>query len=377
MKRGWVKTRFGGTIGFVRFSGCAGLGLVVLSTVGACSDQSGAEARTASALPLPPSAGLAGGELPNVFAKIGSESITFADVRLRVGDELDQLEAKYRRDRYKLADAALQQMVHERVLTAAAREKGKTVDELLLGEGGSLEPTDADVSSWYEANKARLGGQPFEQLKPRIVDYLRLERRDTAIQKVVNRFEKDGKLSIYLEPYRASFNNAGSPSKGALNAPVTLVEFSDFQCPYCRGFVPTLKQVETTYRDRVRIVYRQYPIPSLHPFAPKAAEASLCAHEQGKFWELHDLMFMEQDRLSVDELKSKATRLGMDRGKFDSCLDSGRFAQQVQNDVREGTRAGVTGTPAIYINGVLLEGGAVAFDAVARALDSELDRAKR
>ena len=197
------------------------------------------------------------------------------------------------------------------------------------------------------------------------------------MQKVVDRYQNAGKLTIYLEPYRATLNNAGAPSKGSSDSRVTLVEFSDFQCPYCRGFVPTLKRVETTYRDRVRIVYRQYPIPSLHPHAAKAAEASLCANEQGKFWDLHDLMFMEQDRLSVDDLKAKATRLGMDRAKFAACLDGGKFAQQVENDVREGTRAGVNGTPAVYVNGVLVEGGAASYEAVARALDAELARAKR
>jgi protein-disulfide isomerase len=294
-----------------------------------------------------------------------------------VGDELDQLESKYRRDRYKLTDATLQDMVRDRVLTEAAREQGKTIDEMLLGGAGSLEPSDTDVRTWYDANKARLGGQTLDQLRSRIVDYLRLERRRAAMQKVVDGYQKSGKLVVYLQPYRATFNNVGAPSKGASNSPVTLVEFSDFQCPYCRGFVPTLKRVETEYRDRVRIVYRQYPIPSLHPNASKAAEASLCANEQGKFWELHDLMFVEQDRLSVDDLKTKAQRLGMDRARFDACLDSGKFAQQVDNDVREGTRVGVNGTPAVFVNGVLVDGGAASFETVARALDDELNRVKR
>jgi protein-disulfide isomerase len=312
-----------------------------------------------------------------VLATVGGERITLGDVRREVGDELDQLATRYQQDRYKLTNAALQGMVRDRVLREAAKEQGRTIDEMLLTEAGSIEPSDADVAGWYQANKERLGGQSLDDLRSRIVEFLRTERKRAAAVKVEDRFIKAGKLAIHLEPYRVPLRNDGAPSIGPANSPVTLVEFSDFQCPFCRGFVPTLKRIEDAYRNRVRIVYRQYPIPSLHPFAQKAAEASLCANEAGKFWEMHDLLFQEQDRLSVDDLKAKAARLGIDRPKFDACLDSGRLASRVAEDVREGTRAGVTGTPALFVNGVVVEGGAVGFDAVARALDAELARVKR
>lgn len=158
-------------------------------------------------------------------------------------------------------------------------------------------------------------------------------------------------------------------------AAVTLVEFSDFECPFCRRFASVLKQIETDFRSKVQIVFRQNPIPSIHPFAFKAAEASLCAHEQGKFWQLHDLMFSENDRLAVGELKEKAGRVGLDQKKFDACLDSGRYREQVEKDMAEGARIGVTGTPALYINGVMLEGGAVPYKTVADAIQKEMDHA--
>jgi protein-disulfide isomerase len=311
-----------------------------------------------------------------LLATLGGERITLRDVRREVGDELDQLTTRYEQDRYRLTDGALQTMVRERVLRAAAKEQGRTVDEVLLTEAGSIEPSDADVTGWYQANKERLGGQSLDDLRSRIVDFLRTERKRAAVVKVEQRFIEAGRLAIYLEPYRVRLHNDGAPSIGPANSPVTLVEFSDFQCLFCRGFVPTLKRIEDVYRSRVRIVYRQYPIPSLHPFAQKAAEASLCANEAGKFWEMHDLLFQEQDRLSVDDLKAKATRLGIDRPKFDACLDSGRLASRVAEDVREGTRAGVAGTPALFVNGVVVDGGAVGFDALAKAIDAELARAK-
>jgi protein-disulfide isomerase len=155
---------------------------------------------------------------------------------------------------------------------------------------------------------------------------------------------------------------------------VTLIEFSDFQCPFCRQFAPTIHQINKNYGDKIQIVYRQYPIPSLHPFAFKAAEASLCAHEQGKFWGLHDMMFAEQERLTVTDLKDKAGRLGMDKAKFTSCLDTGKYTEQVQRDMQEAVRAGATGTPAIYVNGVEVPGGAVPYNTIAAAIERELAR---
>jgi protein-disulfide isomerase len=179
---------------------------------------------------------------------------------------------------------------------------------------------------------------------------------------------------VNFQPYRLTFQNEGAPALGKEGAPVTLVEFSDFQCPFCNRFAPTLKQVEKNFGDKVHIVYRQYPIASLHPFAFKAAEASLCAHEQGKFWEMHDILFGEQSKLAVTDLKEKAHRIGLDQKKFDTCLDTGRYVEQVQKDMKEGTRVGVTGTPAVFINGAELKGGAVPYETVAEAIQQELAR---
>jgi len=121
-------------------------------------------------------------------------------------------------------------------------------------------------------------------------------------------------------------------------------------------------------------VYCQYPIESLHPFALKAAEASLCANDQGKFWQLHDAMFADQTRLAVNDLKLTARRLGLDGTEFDNCLDSGRHAAQVQNDLKEGQRVGLTGTPTMFINGIIVDGGAVGFSVLEGLIEHELSR---
>jgi len=350
----------------------AAAALLALSiSTGACSEQPAEAAQPAAAANAP----AAGADLPEVLATIGSEQITMADVRARAGGQLEQIEGTYQRQRTRFVESMLQSMLRERTLVAEAEKQGKTVERLVLEEaGGSFEPNDIEINAWYEDNQGRVGGRTLEQARPQIVNLLSSQRRREATEKLEARLNRENDVTIHLQPYRVTLNNEGAPTAGKEDAAVTLVEFSDFQCPFCARFVPTLKQIEAAYGDRVKIVYRQYPIASLHPNAFKAAEASLCAHEQGKFWQIHDLMFQEQAQLSVRELKVMANRLGMDQAKFDSCLDSGRYAEQVQNDLAEGSRAGMTGTPALFVNGIEIPGGAVPYETVARALDRELAR---
>jgi protein-disulfide isomerase len=175
------------------------------------------------------------------------------------------------------------------------------------------------------------------------------------------------------EPTRVKVATTG-PAKGPANAPVTIVEFSDFQCPYCGRLSPTLKQVEQKYGDKVRLVYRQYPLP-FHRFAQKAAEASLCANDQGKFWQMHDAIFADQQALEVAQLKSKATDLGLNTEQFNQCIDLGRHAAAIQADVKDGAAAGVTGTPALFVNGRLIL-GAVPLEQITSVIDDELKRAE-
>jgi protein-disulfide isomerase len=124
----------------------------------------------------------------------------------------------------------------------------------------------------------------------------------------------------------------------------------------------------------VRLVFRQYPLESIHPQAWKSAEASLCAREQGKFWELHDAMYGDQKLLAVPDLKSTAARLGMDADRFNQCLDTGKYEDAIRADVRAGEAAGITGTPALFVNGRLVPGGAAAYEVFAKIIDDELAR---
>jgi len=149
------------------------------------------------------------------------------------------------------------------------------------------------------------------------------------------------------------------PSLGSENAPITIVEFSDFQCPYCARFEQdTFPELKSRYIDTglVKIVFRDFPLTSIHQYAQKAAEASECADEQDKFWEYHDLLFSNQNALEVSSLKGYAFSIGLDTQQFDSCLDSGKYKDEVQKDMEDGISYGVTGTPAFFVNGKLLTG---------------------
>ena len=257
-------------------------------------------------------------------------------------------------------------------------KSGKSVDEMIAAEAGpsGFEPSDAEIGAWYKDNASRVGNRSLDQVRSQVADLLRTEKRKAAEQKLQDRINADRKVTVAYQPYRLQFDNAKAPTFGKPDAPVTLVEFSDFQCPFCRAAAPALRQVENKFGDKVQIVYRQFPIPSLHPNAFKAAEASLCANEQGKFWEMHDVMFEDQTKLAVSDLKQTARKLGMDGKKFDACLDTGRYVEQVQNDQRDGQRIGVSGTPAIYINGVLVDGGSVPFSTLEAKIQKELQRGK-
>jgi predicted DsbA family dithiol-disulfide isomerase len=270
---------------------------------------------------------------------------------------------------------ALDALLRERVVGGEAARRGLTLDQLVVAEaGGSLEPTEADVTQWFGENEARLGGRTLPELRPQIADFLRTQRREQALAELERRLHRERGVVIHFEPSRVALELDGAPSLGAADAPVTLVEFSDFQCPYCRTFYPRLYQLEREFRGELRIVFLQFPLTSIHPHAFKAAEASLCAHDQGRFWQLHDAFFEGQQELALPQLKEKARQVGLAAQSFDTCLDSGKHSARVQAELDQGMKAAVSGTPAIFVNGSFLEGGALPYEALAGAVQRELLR---
>jgi protein-disulfide isomerase len=308
-----------------------------------------------------------GAEAP--LAVIDGKPVSRAEVEASAADQFRALEREYTKNRTALTESSLQRLLEERLLDAEAKAKGVPRDQLL----SAIAPpavTDADVKAFYEANKAQIS-QPMDQIAGQIKGYLEQQRQGEARAKYIDGLREKHGVKILLEPDRIMVA-ANGPSKGPADAPVTIVEFSDFQCPYCARLTPTMEQVMSKYGDKVRRVFRQFPL-NFHPFAQKAAEASLCANEQGVFWQLHDAMFGNQQALGVDQLKTKAAEIGVDAGAFNQCLDSGKYAAAIQTDIQDGSAAGVNGTPALFINGRMVT-GAVPIDQITKVIDDELRR---
>ncbi len=313
-----------------------------------------------------------------VLAIVEGEEVTLADLQEIIGEQLGQMDYEYLSRRHRVIDQAMRRYVRDQLLEAEAAERGVSMDELLEEVvADKAEISDDEVRFFYTQNQAQLQGRPFEVIAPQIRTYLEGQARDSVLEEFAAEVAEEREVEYLYEPFRVEIDTAGAPAIGPENAPVTLVEFSDFECPYCRSFTPTLEQIKDAYAGEVRIVFMQFPLREIHPNAQKAAEASLCAYDQGKFWEAHDLFFEQQDNLDIDGLKELAGDLGLDAGRFASCLDGGDYAERVDAEMRAGVAVGVTGTPAVFVNGRPLPGGAVPFEMVAELIDDELQRINR
>ncbi len=285
--------------------------------------------------------------------------------------ERQRVEAELVKRRYQILSGKLKELVGQQLLKLEADKRQITVQQLLAEIGSNApQPTDEEVEKVYEANKERLK-QPKEQVLPHIRKYVQDQKARDALAKFVDQLTKDYGVEMDLEPVRFQVSTEGAPSIGPADAPVTIVEFSDFQCPYCAQVHNTLEKVIEDYGSKVRLVFRQFPLVKIHHDAERAAEASLCAYQQGKFWEMHDAMFTDQSKLSAEQLKETAKTLGLDEEEFNTCLDSNKFKDQIAEDTEAGTTVGVSGTPAFFINGRPLN-GAVGYDVVAGIVAEEL-----
>jgi protein-disulfide isomerase len=213
-----------------------------------------------------------------------------------------------------------------------------------------------------------------QELKLKVWDHLRSQKVAERRQSYVQSLRGQGTVTVLLEPpagSRVQVSGDRGFSRGAKDAPVTIVEFSDFQCPYCKTATATLKQLLDKYPGKVRLVFRDFPLVSLHPQAPKAHEAARCAGDQGKFWEYHDLLFERSPKMSPQDLKQYAQDLKLDAAAFASCLDGGKYTAEVDRDTQEGAGLGLTGTPSFFVNGRQLV-GAQPIAAFQRLVDGEL-----
>jgi predicted DsbA family dithiol-disulfide isomerase len=327
----------------------------------------------------PPAAGQTAAK---TVAFVNGEPITEDQVDAAAAADLRELESRQPRnertlahDRLAILHKALDAVAEQKLLALEAAKLQTTPQQIVEAEITSnvAVPSDEEVAAAYERNKASIRApreEALAQLRQQMIDRSRNSYRDALLR----RLKRDYGFKSLLEPLRADVATAGYPSRGPATARVTIVEFSDFECPFCGGLFPSLKNIEKTYADTVRIVYRQFPLTNVHPHAQKAAEASLCAGEQGRFWEMHDSLFGFQEDLTIDSLKLRAMELGLDVPAFDTCLDSGRHAETIRKDKEDAARLGVSGTPTLFVNGRIILGNQ---PAELRALiDDELSRTR-
>ena len=278
---------------------------------------------------------------------------------------------------YKGRRAALDDIVATTLIAEAAKARNVDAEAFTETEIARLVApvTAADVAAFYEKNTRQMQGRSLEQMTPAIESYLTDQRRATARRELIADLRKTGAKvqTLFAPPRREIAVDRSDPSAGNPSAPVTIVEFSDFQCPFCQRLSPTLKQVLDKYGDNVQVVWKDFPLTQIHPSAFKAAEAARCAGEQGKYWDYHDQLFARQQSLQANDLKTYASVLGLDTTKFDACLDSSRHADRVRTGIAEGTQLGIDSTPTVYINGRRLA-GAQPFHVLASVIDEELSR---
>jgi protein-disulfide isomerase len=223
-------------------------------------------------------------------------------------------------------------------------------------------------------NQARVQGAPLDDARSAIRAYLSQERVDTVRRQYLDTLRVKTPVRIMLEPPRQRVSIGKAPAKGPAGASIEIIEFSDFQCPFCQKANAIVDQVLKAYGDRIRFAYRHFPLPN-HPDARPAAEASQCAADQDKFWPYHDRLFANTTRLAPADLKQHAADLGLDAAAFNACVDSRKYSADVQADIEAGVEAGVDATPAFFINGRMVS-GAQPFDVFKRVIDEELARQK-
>jgi protein-disulfide isomerase len=312
-----------------------------------------------------------------VVARVGDREITLKEVEERWQKQDAAAHAEATQKLYEGRRTALDLLVSEMLIAEAAKGTGLSPEAYEEAELSTRARavTPADVESFYKDNINEMGGRTFDTAAPLINRFLEEQNRAAARQALVADLKRKGPaIQVLLEaPRREVPLEASDPSRGNPSAPITVVEFSDFQCPYCLRASPTLVQLQKVYGDRVRVVWKDFPLTQIHPEAFKAAEAAHCAGDQGKFWEYHDRLFANPQALRPPDLQRYAADTGLDVKRFAECLASSTHAERVRDGLELGNRLGVNSTPTLFINGRMLA-GAYPLETLREVVEEELER---
>ena len=304
-----------------------------------------------------------------VLATVNGKNITSGDVE----DALLPLVASVQEQVYVLRKQDVDTKVNDILLNQEAQKRGVTARAVIDAEVTNKVPvvTEAQAQDFYNKNKERINGD-FAQLKYQIIQYLQEQEQERLTGALAERLRNGASVQTFITPPTPpAFNVAtdDQPEKGNPNASVTVVEFTDYQCPSCAAAQPAVERLIKEYGDRVRFVVRDFPL-QMHPDARKAAEAAEAAREQGKYWDFTSIMFRNQSALKPEQLKQYAQVLGLDRAKFDSALETGRFADKVDRDMLDGQKLGISGTPSFFVNGRRTRD--ITYEALKAAIDDAL-----
>lgn len=309
------------------------------------------------------------------LAVVDGETIGLADFEKFAGKEyFDQREKLY-----KIQKQKLDERISAILITREAKSRNLTVENLLKQEIDNKVGvvSEESIQNFYDQNKLRLGVE-----LARIHDQIRSYLTDRAIAarkaEYFSSLRAKAQVATYLNPpprYRVTMGLNDAPVRGPQTAPVTIVKFEDYQCPFCKTVQPTLVELLKRYEGRVRVVHKDLPLEAIHPQARQAAEASRCARDQGKFWEYHDKLYERSPKVSAEDLKAYAKEIGLNIQSFEGCFAAGKHKIAIQKEMSEGAALGLTGTPVFFINGRELS-GAQSLEAFTAIIDEELALAK-
>jgi protein-disulfide isomerase len=307
-----------------------------------------------------------------VVAQVGKSSITLEEVDRRAAGKLQKL----RNEEYEARREALDEMILDQLFKKEAAERGVTQEALLKAEVEAKvpAPTAAEVQAVYDQNRAAAGTRTLAELTPLIERSLRERRLAERAAQFRDELKAKTGVKVTLDAPRVPLTvPADAPALGPAGAPVTIVEYLDYQCPFCHRAQGVVDQVLGRYPGQVRFVHRDFLLGK--PRSLAAARAARCAGEQGKFWEYHRSLLTAPGDMGDEDLRHRATSMGMDGGKFSTCAASDRYDADIRRSTDSGNALGIDATPTFFINGRRLT-GALPADQFAEAIDEELARAK-
>ncbi|MDO8461874.1 MAG: DsbA family protein [Deltaproteobacteria bacterium] len=304
-----------------------------------------------------------------VLAVIDGEKITEEDIKKSGSSRLAQASAELYEAQKDLVDA----IVQEKLLAKEAAKRQKTADLLLKEEiFDKVAVTDKEIEQFYNEKKASFQGKTLDQVKENLKSYLQRQKQEERRGEFVKKLMAKVDLSYLIQPPRVEVGTNGNPGIGPKDAKITMIEFTDYQCPFCGRAREVVNQVIAEYKGKLHYVLRDFPL-SFHKESFKAHESARCANDQGKYWEMNKKLFSNQRDLKLEDLQKYASELKLDMNKFNECLSSSKHAAAVSQDQQDGEKAGVSGTPAFFINGRMIS-GARPFAAFKEIIDEELGR---